>query len=175
MFLRSKKDFQRSFGNIKVYSMNKYIKVTILLLMSSTTNAKFAIGVFDTPCEELKLKITSCKEHIISNKNALSTSLQKRKDIVFSKRGALVTATIMDRKATKCYEKHKMKPELYRPGKFKSKFFIDKLSCKNNLLNVKVVKPNFYCDTPGTATIFSCYISSLGRQKGFEYTVLKIK
>lgn len=151
--------------------MKKLIPLAILLL-TNPSHGKFALNVFNTPCEQLKIRIIKCKDYQVTNKHDLSKKLRKRKDIVFVKRGALVSGKILERKATKCYKKHKIDLKRYKLTKTKPNFFIDKLKCKKALDTVKVLRPNYYCDTPGTATIFSCYINTLERKNNFEYTTL---
>jgi hypothetical protein len=153
--------------------MRKTIFICSLLLLSTLAQGKFAMSVFDSPCEEIELEITNCREYIISNKSDLPIRLQSREDIVFAKKGALVSANILNRRAIKCHKKQKVNLKLYKPTELNSQVFINKLSCQKKLTIVKVLRLNFYCDTPGTATIFSCYINALERKKNFEYTSLK--
>ncbi|OIQ20662.1 MAG: hypothetical protein BM556_01620 [Bacteriovorax sp. MedPE-SWde] len=153
--------------------MKIIISIAILIVSMTSTHAKFAIDTFSTPCEELTLKIKSCESHTISNRSALHPNIRNRSDIVFVDKGALITSKIIKRRATKCNETHKMNIKKYKQRMLRAKLFVSGLTCRKNMPIVQVIKLNFYCDTPGTATIFSCFVESLGYKKGFNYTILK--
>lgn len=141
-----------------------------LLVFTFNSQAKFAAYTFQIPCEKIELKVLSCEESSITNKGDLREAIRKREDIVFLKKGALVKAYPLKREAVKCSDDQKMDLKRYKETDLKESFFVTGAKCAKGLKKLTVFRPNFYCDTPGTPTIFGCYINKLESKKSFEYT-----
>ncbi len=152
----------------------KLLFYSILFLFSSTSQAKFAAYTIQIPCETIELKIISCKEAFISNKTKLREAQLENKAIIFEKKGILIKAFPLKREAAKCGEQQKMDLKRYKQDDLKETFFVSGATCKADQKKLTVFRPNYYCDTPGTPTIFGCFINKQELQNKYEYTELPI-
>lgn len=151
--------------------MNK-IFLILLFLISFNTKAKIAASAFKLPCEKIKIQVESCEGLTISNKKDLGEELAKRKDIVFVKKGILIKGRLINRGPVKCHKQQDPNFKGYKKTKLKESFFVNEANCEEHSKEVSVFRPNFFCDTPGTSTIFECYINKLKQEQSFEYTEL---
>lgn len=151
--------------------MNK-ILLLALFLFSFNIKARVASSAFKLPCEKIRLKVESCVDLTLTNKAHLNEDQAKRKDIVFVKKGALIKGSLINRGPVKCHKKQDPNFKGYKKVKLKESFFVDEANCTEHTNEVSVFRPNFFCDTPGTPTIFECYINKLKQEQSFEYTEL---
>ncbi|MFT6070750.1 MAG: hypothetical protein ACJAT2_000689 [Bacteriovoracaceae bacterium] len=148
----------------------KSLVLTLILFISTGAKAKFAAYTFKIPCETIELKIISCEESAFSNKSKLREKQLENEDIIFERKGVLVKAFPLKREATKCSVDQNMDIKRYKQDDLKESFFISGTTCKSFDKKLSVFRPNFYCDTPGTPTIFGCFINKLELQNKYEYT-----
>jgi hypothetical protein len=148
--------------------------ITLLLIIPTLSNAKFASWVMEIPCDKMTLKVTSCKEFEFSNKKKLSAKeLKTRKELVIERKGSIVSGKIEKVEPMKCHAKQKMDLKRFKKREFKiKKFFVSRLKCKKSLKSVIVKRPNFFCDTPGAHRIVDCFIPERSRKEIFVYTEL---
>lgn len=150
----------------------KNLIILSLLIISPKALGKFAAYVFQIPCEKIELKVLSCQESSISNIADLREPLRQRDDIAFNYKGALIKAYPLKREPVKCNDKQKIDFKRYKQDDLKENFFIKNAKCSSDLKKITVKRFNYFCDTPGTPTIFGCYINKVEYKQNLEYTEL---
>lgn len=133
--------------------------ILLFVLLPTIVSAKFSQSAFNIPCDQFKLKVTSCKDYQFSN-------------LHFKYNGALVTAEVLEQKPTKCSKIQKTNFKSYKKRVLEGKVFIQGFHCDLKISTVNVLRPKNFCDTPGAATIRSCFLGKFTRDNKFNYTVL---
>ena len=147
----------------------KFAFILFFTLISVHSWGKFVSTIRFIPCNEVKIKVKSCKPKNYSNHTYTRSNQEKKrlKEIRF--KGVLVTGEVISQKVSQCYPKHEIHKDKYRHITYPTKeetFFIQNGKCEKE---VNAISLHTFCDTPNALSVKSCFIRILKQKEKLHF------